>query len=65
LGQIRSRAGVPTLIAVLSDETTYPDVRREAAKALGLIGDRSAAASLRAALTSGDQYLSQSVDNAR
>jgi HEAT repeat protein len=64
LGQIRSRAGVPALIAVLSDETTYPDARREAATALGLIGDQSAAASLRAVLTSGDPYLSQSADNA-
>lgn len=59
LGQIRSRAAVPSLVAVLEDESAPDDVRREAARALGLIGDPSAAAALRGALTDPDPYLSQ------
>lgn len=59
LGQIRSRAGLPTLIAALSDDQNPPDVRREAAVALGLIGDAAAAPSLRAALDSSDPYLAE------
>src|SRR5713226_233522 len=46
LGQIRSRAGLPVLIAALADDQSPLDVRREAAAALGLIGDTSAAPSL-------------------
>lgn len=57
LGQIRSRAGLPALIAALSDDQNPLDVRREAAAALGLIGDPSAAPSLRALLDSSDPYL--------
>jgi len=64
LGQIRSRAGVPALVAALSDETNYRDVRREAAIALGLIGDKSAAPTLQAALESNDPYLSQAANEA-
>src|SRR5258708_2500129 len=59
LGQIRSHAGVPALIAALSDERIDVEVRREAATALGLIGDASAAPSLRVALDSNDPYLSE------
>ncbi|MGA9994992.1 MAG: HEAT repeat domain-containing protein [Pyrinomonadaceae bacterium] len=59
LGQIKSRAGVPALIALLSDEKSGDDVRREAARSLGLIGDLSAVSALRAALTSHDPYLSR------
>jgi HEAT repeat protein len=59
LGQIRSRAGVAVLIATLESETNPSDVRREAATALGKIGDASAASSLRAALASDDPYLSE------
>lgn len=59
LGQIRSRAAVPALIAVLSDEKSGDDVRREAARALGLIGDPAAISALRAALASSDPYLSR------
>jgi HEAT repeat protein len=62
LGQIRSRAGLPALIAALSNDQSPLDVRREAAVALGLIGDPSAAPSLRAVLDSSDPYL---VDAAR
>ncbi len=57
LGQIRSRAGLPVLIAALADDQSPLDVRREAAAALGLIGDTSAAPSLRAVLDSSDPYL--------
>lgn len=59
LGQIRSRAAVPALIALLSDEKAVDDLRREAAASLGLIGDPSAISALRAALTSPDPYLSR------
>ena len=64
LGQIRSRAGVPALISALENETHSSDVRREAAVALGAIGDQSAGASLRAALTSNDPYLSEAAREA-
>lgn len=59
LGQIGSRAGVPSLIAALADERAPDDVRREAARSLGLIGDPSAVASLQAALSARDPYLSR------
>src|SRR5437867_1081978 len=59
LGQIRSRSSVTVLIATLENETNANDVRREAATALGLIGDASAIPSLRAALGAADPYLSE------
>jgi HEAT repeat protein len=59
LGEIRSRAAVPALVAALADEHAGDDVRREAARALGLIGDPAAIAALRAALTARDPYLSR------
>jgi HEAT repeat protein len=59
LGQIKSRAGIPALIAALANEKFPSDVRREAARSLGLIGDPSAASALKAASTSEDPYLSQ------
>jgi len=59
LGQIKSRAGVDVLIATLRNETNDNDVRREAATALGLIGDTSAGPSLQAAFTSSDPYLAE------
>jgi HEAT repeat protein len=59
LGQIKSRAAVPALIVALSDERAPDDVRREAAQALGIIGDSSAIAPLRAVLASRDPYLSR------
>jgi HEAT repeat protein len=58
LGQIKSRAGVDVLIAVLANEANDNDVRREAATALGLIGDPAAAPALQAAFASIDPYLS-------
>lgn len=59
LGQIRSRAGLPALMTVLVDEQNPLEVRREAATALGMIGDPSAAPALRAALDSSDPYLAE------
>lgn len=59
LGQIRSPAGVPSLIAALSDESKPADVRREAAIALGSIGDSRAVAALEGVLTARDPYLSR------
>jgi HEAT repeat protein len=59
LGQIKSRSGVAVLIATLTNDANGNDVRREAATALGLIGDPSATPALQAAFTSGDPYLSE------
>jgi HEAT repeat protein len=59
LGKIRSRAGTAALISVLNNEKLDSDVRREAARSLGMIGDPSAAAALRSASTATDPYLSQ------
>jgi HEAT repeat protein len=60
LGQIGSRASVPTLISALQDETNSTETRREAATALGLIGDPSALPALQAAFaTNADPYLSE------
>ncbi|MGZ8846581.1 MAG: HEAT repeat domain-containing protein [Pyrinomonadaceae bacterium] len=64
LGQIRSRSGVEVLIAALADDTNDNDVRREAATALGLIGDPSAAPALQAAFASSDPYLSEAAREA-
>jgi len=43
----------------LSNEKLDNDVRREAARSLGLIGDPSAVPALRAASTAADPFLSQ------
>jgi len=59
LGQLRSREAVPVLAETLGDERAPDDVRREAARALGLIGDPSAVPALRAALTARDPYLAR------
>lgn len=59
LGQLRSREAVPVLIETLGDESAPDDLRREAARSLGLIGDAAALPALRAALTSRDPYLSR------
>jgi HEAT repeat protein len=59
LGQIRSRAGVPALIAALTNEKLPDDVRREAVRALGLIGDPAALPALRAVSSAADPYLSR------
>jgi HEAT repeat protein len=59
LGRIKSRSSVDVLIATLTNEANDNDVRREAATALGLIGDTTATAALQAAFTSSDPYLSE------
>ena len=59
LGRIRSRAAVPALIATLTNETLPDDVRREAARALGLIGDPAALPALRIVSSAGDPHLSR------
>ncbi len=64
LGQIKSRAGVEVLIATLANDANDNDVRREAATALGLIGDPAAAPALEAAFASSDSYLSEAAREA-
>ena len=59
LGQIGSRTAAPVLISLLQDEKAEPDIRREAAVALGAIGDGSALPALRSAVTASDPYLAQ------
>jgi HEAT repeat protein len=59
LGQIRSRSGTAALISTLSNEKFPSDVRREAARSLGLIGDPSAASALKTAMTASDPFLSE------
>ncbi len=59
LGQIGSRAGTAALVSVLNNEKLPSDVRREAARSLGLIGDPAATEALRAASTAADPYLSE------
>mgnify|MGYP003288820062 CR=1 FL=1 len=59
LGQIRSRAGTAALISALNNEKLPSDVRREAARSLGLIGDPTASSALKAATTASDPFLSE------
>src|SRR5689334_8076693 len=59
LGKIKSRAGTAALIATLSNEKLASDVRREAARSLGLIGDPTAAPALKAASISEDPFLAE------
>ncbi|MFS8085529.1 MAG: HEAT repeat domain-containing protein, partial [Acidobacteriota bacterium] len=64
LGQIRSRAAVAILIAALRNQDYASDIRREAAIALGLIGDSAAVPALQAAFSSDDLYLSEAAREA-
>jgi HEAT repeat protein len=64
LGQIRSSAGLPALVAALQDEKTPDDVRRESAIALGLIGDTAAIPALRSVETARDPYLAEAAHQA-
>jgi HEAT repeat protein len=57
LGKIKSRAGTAALISTLANKQLPSDVRREAARSLGLIGDPAATDALRAAVTDPDPYL--------
>lgn len=53
------RLAVPILIETLQNEREFPDVRREAAFALGAIGDESATGVLQANLAAEDYYLAE------
>jgi len=64
LGQLKSRAGTAVLIATLANDSNPIDVRREAATALGMIGDTSAGPALQAASTSNDPFLSEAARGA-
>src|ERR1043165_8984874 len=57
LGEIKNRAGTPALIAALNNEKFPTDVRREAARSLGLIGDPAAIPALKSVSTSEDPFL--------
>lgn len=59
LGKIKSRAGTGALIAALSNEKFPADIRREAARSLGLIADPTAIQGLRSVALSEDPFLSQ------
>lgn len=59
LGRIKSRAGTAALISTLNNKQLPSDVRREAARALGLIADPTAADALRTAATDPDPYLAE------
>lgn len=59
LGQIRSPAGTAALVSALNNEKLPSDVRREAARSLGLIGDPSAESALKAATSAADPFLSE------
>lgn len=63
LGQIGSRAGTAALISALNNAKFSADVRREAARSLGLIGDPAAEPALRVAAASPDPYLSEIAHN--
>lgn len=64
LGQIKSSDGVPALIKVLENPEAESDVRREAAWALGAIGDAAALSALAFARTASDPHLSQAAHDA-
>jgi HEAT repeat protein len=64
LGQLGSPAAVPALTFALTNEMNPLEVRREAAVALGLIGDQAAKAVLTEATTSDDPYLAQAANEA-
>lgn len=57
LGRIGSRAATPALIATLQNEKYPDDLKREAAAALGSIGDTAAIDALKNAALSEDPYL--------
>jgi len=59
LGEIKNRAGTPALIEALNNEKFPQDVRREAARSLGLIGDPAAIPALKSASISEDPFLAE------
>jgi len=64
LGQIRSRAALPVLLTTLQDEKLEDDLRREAAIALGTIGDHSAIPALQNVTSARDPHLAVAADTA-
>lgn len=64
LGQIKSSDGMPALVKVLENGEAESDVRREAAWALGEIGDAAALSALTFARSSTDPHLSQAAHDA-
>ncbi len=59
LGRIKSRAGTAALISAVSNEKFPSDVRREAARALGLIADPAAIPALKSVSTAADPFLAE------
>lgn len=59
LGEIKDNAGTPALIAAVGNEKFPEDVRREAARSLGLIGDPTAIPALKTASLSDDPFLAR------
>jgi HEAT repeat protein len=59
LGQIKNRAGTPALISAVSNEKFPDDVRREAARSLGVLGDPAAIPALQSAALSEDPFLAR------
>jgi len=64
LGQLKSVGSVALLISILNDEKAEPDVRRESANALGMIGERDAINALEKASKSFEPYLSEIANEA-
>jgi HEAT repeat protein len=64
LGQIRSPLAVPSLARALNDPNSPADLRREAAAALGAIGDAAASPALRATRADQDPHLAAIVTEA-
>jgi HEAT repeat protein len=64
LGRIRSPLAVPSLARALNDPNSPADLRREAAEALGAIGDASASPALRATRENEDPHLAAIVTQA-
>lgn len=62
LGLLKANEAVPLLITILMDEKAEADLRREAAFALGEIGDVSAINALQHAANSNDPYLSKTAN---
>lgn len=64
LGRVRSRSALPVLLATIQDEKLEDDLRREAATALGAIGDQAALPALRNATSARDPHLAEAADSA-
>lgn len=64
LGRLENSAGVPALLTTLNNESVDAEVRREAAGALGRIGDASALSSLQRFVAATDPYLAQAAREA-